>query len=86
MVLLEAVSRLIPGVLGDSGSILEESFSEGMLEYPQYTRPREYKGFKVPDVLVSGDPKKIREWQKAEALKKTASVRPDLLEKMKRSR
>ena len=86
MVLVEAVSRLIPGVLGDSESILEESFSEGMLEYPQYTRPREYKGFKVPDVLVSGDPKKIREWQKAEALKKTASVRPDLLEKMKRSR
>ena len=85
MVLLEAVSRLIPGVLGDSESILEESFSEGMLEYPQYTRPREYKGFKVPDVLVSGDPKKIREWQKAEALKKTASVRPDLLEKTKRS-
>ena len=85
MVLLEAVSRLIPGVLGDSGSILEESFSEGMLEYPQYTRPREYKGFKVPDVLVSGDPKKIREWQKAEALKKTASIRPDLIEKTKRS-
>ena len=85
MVLVEAVSRLIPGVLGDSESILEESFSEGILEYPQYTRPREYKGFKVPEVLVSGDPKKIREWQKAEALKKTASVRPDLLEKTKRS-
>ena len=85
MVLVEAVSRLIPGFLGDCDSILEESFSEGMLEYPQYTRPREYKGFKVPDVLVSGDPKKIREWQKAEALKKTASVRPDLLEKTKRS-
>ena len=85
MVLVEAVSRLIPGVLGDSASIVEESFSEGMLEYPQYTRPRDYKGFKVPDVLVSGDPKKIRAWQKAEALKKTESVRPDLLEKIKRS-
>lgn len=85
MVLVEAVSRLVPGVLGDSESIVEESFSEGKLEYPQYTRPREYKGFKVPDVLVSGDPEKIREWQKAEALKKTASVRPDLLEKTKRS-
>ena len=85
MVLLEAVSRLIPGVLGDSESILEEAFSEGILEYPQYTRPREYKGFKVPDVLVSGDPKKIREWQKAESLKKTASIRPDLIEKTKRS-
>ena len=85
MVLVEAVSRFIPGVLGDSASIVEESFSEGMLEYPQYTRPRDYKGFKVPDVLVSGDPKKIRAWQKAEALKKTESVRPDLLEKIKRS-
>jgi len=85
MVLVEAVSRLIPGVLGDSESIVEESFSDGMLEYPQYTRPRDYKGFKVPDVLVSGDPKKIRAWQKTEALKKTESVRPDLLEKNKRS-
>jgi len=85
MVLVEAVSRLIPGVLGDSESIVEESFSNGMLEYPQYTRPRDYKGYKVPDVLVSGDPKKINAWQKAEALKKTESVRPDLLEKNKRS-
>jgi tRNA (guanine37-N1)-methyltransferase len=85
MVLVEAVSRLIPGVLGDSASIIEESFSEGMLEYPQYTRPGDYKGFKVPEVLVSGDPKKISAWKKAEALKKTESVRPDLLEKTKRS-
>jgi tRNA (guanine37-N1)-methyltransferase len=85
MVLVEAVSRFVPGVLGDSASIVEESFSDGMLEYPQYTRPRDYNGFKVPDVLVSGDPKKISAWQKAEALKKTKSVRPDLLEKLKRS-
>ncbi len=85
MVLVEAVSRLIPGVLGDSESIVDESFSDGILEYPQYTRPRDYKGFRVPDVLVSGDPKKIRAWQKTEALKKTESVRPDLLEKNKRS-
>jgi tRNA (guanine37-N1)-methyltransferase len=85
MVLVEAVSRLIPGVLGDSESIVEESFSDGMLEYPQYTRPRDFQGFKVPEVLVSGDPKKIRAWQKEEALKKTASVRPDLYEKIKRS-
>tara|TARA_Y100001936_G_scaffold242824_1_gene280717 strand:+ start:302 stop:958 length:657 start_codon:yes stop_codon:yes gene_type:complete len=84
MVLVEAVSRLIPGVLGDSESIVEESFAGGVLEYPQYTRPRDFKGFKVPDVLVSGDPKKIRAWQKAEALKKTESVRPDLFEKIKR--
>jgi tRNA (guanine37-N1)-methyltransferase len=85
MVLVEAVSRLIPGVLGDSASIIEESFSEGMLEYPQYTRPRDYKGLKVPEALISGDPKKISDWQQAEALKKTESVRPDLLEKIKRS-
>ncbi|MZH05538.1 MAG: tRNA (guanosine(37)-N1)-methyltransferase TrmD, partial [Nitrospinae bacterium] len=84
MVLVETVSRLIPGVLGDSESIVEESFTGGVLEYPQYTRPRDFKGFKVPDVLVSGDPKKIRAWQKAEALKKTENVRPDLFEKIKR--
>ena len=84
MVLVEAVSRLIPGVLGDSESIVEESFAGGVLEYPQYTRPRDFKGFKVPDVLVSGDPKKIHAWQKAEALKKTESVRPDLFKKIKR--
>ena len=82
MVLVETVSRLIPGVLGDSESIVEESFTGGVLEYPQYTRPRDFKGFKVPDVLVSGDPKKIRAWQKTEALKKTESVRPDLFKKI----
>ena len=85
MVLVETVSRLIPGVLGDSESIVEESFAGGVLEYPQYTRHRDFKGFKVPDVLVSGDPKKIRAWQKVEALKKTESVRPDLFEKIKRA-
>ena len=85
MVLVETVSRLIPGVLGDSESIVEESFTGGVLEYPQYTRPRDFKGLKVPDVLVSGDPKKIRAWQKVEALKKTQSVRPDLFEKNKRA-
>ena len=84
MVLIEAVSRLVPGVLGDSESIVEESFSGDLLEYPQYTRPQDYKGLKVPEILVSGDPKKIRDWQQAEALKKTARVRPDLLEKGKK--
>ncbi|MZG30486.1 MAG: tRNA (guanosine(37)-N1)-methyltransferase TrmD [Nitrospinae bacterium] len=84
MVLVEAVSRLLPGVLGDPESVVEESFHDGLLEYPQYTRPRDYQGFKVPEILVSGDPKKIRDWQKAEALKKTAQVRPDLLDKDKR--
>ena len=85
MVLVETVSRLIPGVLGDSESIVEESFTGGVLEYPQYTRPRDFNGFKVPDVLLSGDPKKFRAWQKEEALKKTENVRPDLFEKIKRA-
>ena len=84
MVLVEAISRLVPGVLGDPESIVEESFDGDLLEYPQYTRPRDYQGFKVPEILVSGDHKKIRDWQKAEALKKTARVRPDLLKKNKR--
>jgi tRNA (guanine37-N1)-methyltransferase len=84
MVLVEAISRLLPGVLGDPESVVEESFHDDLLEYPQYTRPRDYEGLKVPEILVSGNPKKIRDWQKAEALKKTAQVRPDLLEKNKR--
>ena len=84
MVLVEAVSRLLPGVLGDPESAVEESFHNGLLEYPQFTRPQDYEGLKVPEILVSGNPKKIREWQKAEALKKTAQVRPDLLDKNKR--
>lgn len=83
MVLVEAISRLVPGVLGDPESVVEESFSNDLLEYPQYTRPQDYEGFKVPEILVSGDPKKIRDWQKAQSLKKTAQVRPDLLEKNK---
>ena len=83
MVLVEAISRLVPGVLGDPESVVEESFTDGLLEYPQYTRPRDYQGFKATEILVSGDHKKIRDWQKAEALKKTARVRPDLLKKNK---
>jgi len=83
MVLVEAISRLVPGVLGDPESVVEESFTDDLLEYPQYTRPRNYQGFKVPEILISGDHKKIRDWQKAEAVKKTARVRPDLLKKNK---
>ena len=83
MVLVEAISRLVPGVLGDPESVVEESFTDGLLEYPQYTRPRDYQGFKVPEILISGDHKKIRDWQKAEAVKKTVRVRPDLLKKNK---
>ena len=82
MVVVEAVARLVPGVVGDEQSLAEESFSGEMLEYPQYTRPREYKGRVVPEVLVSGDHKKIEEWKQQEALKKTAKYRPDLYRKL----
>ncbi|KMP11066.1 tRNA (guanine-N1)-methyltransferase [Candidatus Nitromaritima sp. SCGC AAA799-C22] len=79
MVLVEAVSRLIPGVVGDENSILEESFEENRLEHPQYTKPREFRGLEVPEVLLSGHHQKIQDWQREEALKKTAAIRPDLL-------
>lgn len=79
MVVVEAVSRLVPGVIGDETCLHEESFSHGLLEYPQYTRPRKYKELEVPEVLTSGDHKKIREWQKQEALRKTRQNRPDLI-------
>ncbi len=78
MVIVETVARLVPGVVGDEQSLAEESFSSEMLEYPQYTRPQDYKGFQVPDVLVSGDHKKIEEWKRQAALRKTAKHRPDL--------
>ena len=81
MVIVEAVSRLIPGVVGDESSIIEESFEGNRLEHPQYTKPREFRGFKVPEVLLSGHHRKIQDWQRKEALKKTAAIRPDLLEK-----
>jgi tRNA (guanine37-N1)-methyltransferase len=79
MVLIEACVRLLPGVLGAEGSLSEESFEGGLLEYPQYTRPREWEGRSVPDVLLSGDHKKIAEWRRAEAERLTAARRPDLL-------
>ncbi|MFQ5481703.1 MAG: tRNA (guanosine(37)-N1)-methyltransferase TrmD [Nitrospinaceae bacterium] len=79
MAVVDAVARLVPGVVGAPESLQEESFHDGLLEYPQYTRPREYKGHAVPEVLVSGNHQKIREWQRREALKKTARNRPDLL-------
>ncbi len=81
MALVDSVSRYIGGVLGNNESLTEESFSSGMLEYPQYTKPREFMGVAVPEVLTSGDHKKIAEWRKARALEKTARVRPDLLNK-----
>ena len=79
MVVCDAVVRLIPGVLGDKNSLQEESFEDGLLEYPQYTRPAEYNGMKVPEVLLCGDPKKIDSWKKEQALKRTERRRPDLL-------
>lgn len=81
MALVDSVARLIPGVLGREDSIVSESFEKGLLEYPQYTRPADFDGMKVPDVLLSGDHKKIEEWRKAEALKRTRQRRPDLLKK-----
>ena len=79
MVLIEAVARLQPGVLGNPDSIEEESFSAGLLEYPQYTRPEEFRGMRVPEVLLSGDHGKIRAWREAQARRRTAERRPDLL-------
>lgn len=85
MVVVESVARLIPGVLGDENALDEESFNTDLLEYPQYTRPRDFNGHKVPEVLVSGDHKKIRAWQHERALEKTARQRPDLLAKLELS-
>ena len=79
MVLIDTVTRLLPGVLGHEGSALEESFSWGLLEYPQYTRPREWRGACVPEVLVSGDHERIRLWRRTKAVERTARLRPDLL-------
>ena len=81
MVLTDCVARFIPGVLGSAESPEEESFSDGLLEYPQYTRPRELGGMEVPEVLLSGDHAKIRAWRRQESLRATKRFRPDLLEK-----
>jgi tRNA (guanine37-N1)-methyltransferase len=83
MVVMDAVSRLVPGVLGGERSTQEDSFEEGLLEYPQYTRPRVFKNEEVPAVLLSGDHEKIRVWRRTESLKRTLERRPDLLEKAK---
>jgi tRNA (guanine37-N1)-methyltransferase len=80
MALVDAVVRLIPGVLGHKESAKSESFEEGLLEYPQYTRPAEFMGMRAPDVLTSGDHKEIEAWRRREALKRTKERRPDLIE------
>lgn len=79
MVVIDAVARLIPGVLGDDQSAQDESFSKGLLEYPQYTRPAEFRGMKVPEVLLSGNHAEIAKWRAHEARLRTQERRPDLL-------
>jgi len=78
MVVVDAVVRLIPGVVGDEQSLRDESFSDGLLEYPQYTRPREFRGMKVPDVLLSGDHQRVAKWRRAQSLIRTLLRRPDM--------
>lgn len=81
MVITDAVSRMLPGVLGDEDSAPTDSFYDGLLEFPQYTRPREFEGMAVPEILLSGDHAKIREWRHQQSLRMTKEKRPDLLEK-----
>lgn len=79
MVVTDAICRLLPGALGDEQSPVDESFSASLLEYPQYTRPAEYRGMKVPEVLLSGNHRLIEEWRREQSIIKTAQLRPDLL-------
>ncbi len=79
MVVTDAVCRLLPGVLGDELSSVDESFSNGLLEYPQYTRPAEYRGLQVPEVLLSGHHRNIEQWRRKQSIIRTAQLRPDLL-------
>ena len=80
MVLVDSVVRLIPGVLGDAGSALSDSFQDGLLDAPTYTRPAEFRGMRVPDVLLSGDHGKVADWREGQKLEKTRLRRPDLLD------
>ena len=79
IVVIDAVARLVPGVLGNENSTAEESFTDGLLEYPQYTRPEEFRGMKVPEVLLSGDHEHIKEWRQQQSLAVTQERRPDLI-------
>jgi tRNA (guanine37-N1)-methyltransferase len=79
IVVIEAVARLVPGVLGNDSSATDESFSAGLLEYPQYTRPADFRGWTVPEVLRSGDHARVEQWRRAQALARTLRRRPDLL-------
>ncbi|NLY31988.1 MAG: tRNA (guanosine(37)-N1)-methyltransferase TrmD [Firmicutes bacterium] len=84
MVVADAVIRLLPGVLGNQESLETESFAGGILEYPQYTRPAEFRGLKVPEVLLSGNHQEIKEWRRVQALEKTKAFRPELLDNNER--
>jgi tRNA (guanine37-N1)-methyltransferase len=79
LVIIDAAVRLLPGVVGDEESLREESFSWGILDYPHYTRPPGWRGMSVPEVLLSGDHARIRQWRRREALRRTLKKRPDLL-------
>jgi tRNA (guanine37-N1)-methyltransferase len=81
LVVADAVARLLPGVLGGAGAVEEESFQTGLLEYPHYTRPRDFEGHEVPEALLSGDHRRIERWRRHRALERTARLRADLLEK-----
>jgi tRNA (guanine37-N1)-methyltransferase len=82
MVIVDSITRLLPGALGHEASPEEESFSDGLLEYPQYTRPAEFRGMKAPDILFSGHHAEIAKWRRSQAEERTAKLRPDLLEPM----
>ena len=82
MIMTDSIVRLLEGVLGDSASLDQESFTEGLLEYPQYTRPREYEGYEVPEVLFCGDHKVVEQWRRKESIRRTYENRPDLLRKL----
>jgi tRNA (guanine37-N1)-methyltransferase len=86
MVIIDAVVRLLEGALGDEDSAKNDSFSEGLLEYPQYTRPEVFRGMKVPEILLSGDHAKIAEWRRRQALERTKKWRPDLLKEIEKGR
>jgi tRNA (guanine37-N1)-methyltransferase len=83
LVVIEAVSRLVPGVLGNAASPIDESFRDGLLEYPQYTRPRGFMGMEVPETLLSGNHEDIRRWRRKQSLKRTILRRPDLMEQFR---
>jgi len=85
MILIDAVGRLVPGVLGNEESAVHDSFMDGLLDYPHYTRPAEFRGMRVPEVLLSGDHEAIRRWRRGEALRRTRERRRDLLDRLELS-